>query len=364
MIKLFCFTSILLMTCFLSAQDKHDKTEYKSISLNYKDEVRKTIISKAKEFPDNTQLSIAITKNGKTEYYGIIKQNDSIKFIENQNKIFEIGSITKVLTATLLTSLVEEGQINLTDNINRYYPFPFKNNTKLTFQSLANHSSGLPRLPSNLVFLDPDNPYRHYNKSYLDKYLKDLIEIKSDSKNNYTYSNLGFAILGYTLGLSQNKEFEQLLQERVLDKYGMKQSYTEISHISNNLVAGLNANGDTTPNWQFNIFFGAGGVLSTTEDLSKFAKAQFNSQHSELALTQKPTFTVNETLKLGLGWHILKTQNGKELLTHNGGTGGYSSSMLVNVADQTAVIILSNVSAFHPKTGNIEQISLQIMSIL
>ncbi len=144
----------------------------------------------------------------------------------------------------------------------------------------------------------------------------------------------------------------------------MKQSYTEISHISNNLVKGLDANGDTTPNWQFNIFFGAGGVLSTTEDLSKFAKAQFNSQHSELALTQKPTFTVNETLKLGLGWHILKTQNGKELLTHNGGTGGYSSSMLVNVAEQTAVIILSNVSAFHPKTGNIEQISLQIMSIL
>ncbi|MDD2300368.1 MAG: serine hydrolase [Fermentimonas sp.] len=248
--------------------------------------------------------------------------------------------------------------------MNRYYPFPFKNNTKLTFQSLANHSSGLPRLPSNLVFLDPDNPYKHYNKSYLDKYLKDLIEIKSDSKNNYTYSNLGFAILGYTLGLSQNKEFEQLLQERVLDKYGMKQSYTRICHISNNLVAGLNANGDTTPNWQFNIFFGAGGVLSTTEDLSKFAKAQFDSQHSELALTQKPTFTVNETLKLGLGWHILKTQNGKELLTHNGGTGGYSSSMLVNVAEQTAVIILSNVSAFHQKVSNIEELSFDLYSFL
>src|SRR5690554_7987520 len=139
MIKLFCFTSILLMTCFLSAQNKHDKTEYKSISLNYKDEVRKTIISKAKEFPDNTQLSIAITKNGKTEYYGIIKQNDSIKFIENQNKILEIVSIIKELTATQLTSLVEEGQIKLTDNINRDYLFYFTNNKKFINQCLFNY---------------------------------------------------------------------------------------------------------------------------------------------------------------------------------------------------------------------------------
>src|SRR5690554_7940999 len=174
MIKFLCSAILFSVTFNLSAQKEYVRRESNNILVNYNNEVREIIISKNKEFPNNTQLSIALIQNDKIEYYGIIKQNDSIKFIENQNKIFEIGSITKVLTATLLTSLVEEGQINLTDNINRYYPFPFKNNTKLTFQSLANHSSGLPRLPSNLVFLDPDNPYRHYNKSYLDKYLKDL----------------------------------------------------------------------------------------------------------------------------------------------------------------------------------------------
>lgn len=69
-------------------------------------------------------------------------------------------------------------------------------------------------------------------------------------------------------------------------------------------------------------------------------------------------------MKIGLGWHILKMQNGNDLFTHNGGTGGYSSSILVNVEDHTAVIVLSNVSAFHPNSGNIEQISFKIMSSL
>ena len=365
MIRLFCFISIYLITCLLSSQNQYVKNENETISFFNQDEIINLINSGVKEFPNNTQLSIAYIKNGETEYFGIVKQNDSIKFIENRDKIFEIGSITKVLTATVLASLVKEGKIKLTDTVNHFYPFTFNKNSVLTFQSLANHSSGLPRLPSNLIFLDQSNPYKHYNKNYLENYLSNIIEVKNENKNNYTYSNLGFAVLGFTLGLSQGKDFEQLLQEKVLDKYNMNQSYIGINQsINKNLVKGQDAKGLITPNWDFNIFFGAGGVLSTAEDLSKFAQAQFDKQNCELTLTRIPTFTANQDMKIGLGWHILKMQNGNDLFTHNGGTGGYSSSILVNVEDHTAVIVLSNVSAFHPNSGNIEQISFKIMSSL
>ena len=54
-------------------------------------------------------------------------------------------------------------------------------------------------------------------------------------------------------------------------------------------------------------------------------------------------------MKIGMAWHILKSENGKDLYWHNGGTGGYSSSMAVNIEDKTAVIILSNVSNINDK---------------
>lgn len=92
---------------------------------------------------------------------------------------------------------------------------------------------------------------------------------------------------------------------------------------------------------------GAGGIVSITEDLSKFAYAQFDPKNKELALTRKPTFRINEDTAIGMCWHIIKSRNGKDLYWHNGGTGGYSSSMAVNVEEKTAVIILSNVASIN-----------------
>src|SRR5690606_38631017 len=144
---------------------------------NYPKEISEIIFSKTKDFPNNTQLSIAVIQNGKTNYYGITKLNDTIKPIENQNKVFEIGSITKVFTSTVLASLVEDGKIKLTDKINSYYSFPFKDNINLNFKELANHTSGLPRLPENLKPTDENNPYKDYSKKEIDEYLKNLMKL-------------------------------------------------------------------------------------------------------------------------------------------------------------------------------------------
>ena len=326
---------------------------------NYPKEISEIIFSKTKDFPNNTQLSIAISQNGKTNYYGIIKLNDTIKPIENQNKIFEIGSITKVFTSTVLAWLVEERKIKLTDDINSYYSFPFKDNITLNFKSLANHTSGLPRLPENLELSNETNPYKSYGKREIDEYLKNLM--KTGSKN-YDYSNLGAGLLGYTLGLSQKTSFQYLLQKKVFDKYKMKSSFTSSQNLGNKLVKGLDKNGKTVSNWDFDVLFGGGGILSTTEDLVKFANAHFNATNKELTLTRTPTFDINENMKIGLGWHLLKSKNGKDLVWHNGGTGGFSSSMCLNTNDKITVIILSNLSAFHPKMGNIDGLCFELIN--
>lgn len=348
---------------FIKPYEETSETENSNVNAlnDYPAEIAKVIYSESSDFPDNTQLAIAVIQNGVTRYYGIIKQNDTLKTCKNEDKVFEIGSITKVFTSTVLASLVEQGKISLTDEINGYYPFAFKDNQKIRFENLANHTSGLPRLPDNLGLSDQNNPYKHYGRNEINSYLKDFLTLNNEPSKTYVYSNLGAGLLGYTLGLSQKTDFRELLQNTVFDKYGMKSSFVSAAGLDKLLVKGQNPKGEITSNWDFDVLFGGGGILSTAEDLVKFANAQFNPENTELALTQKPTFSVNQSMKTGLGWHILKFEKGKEIFWHNGGTGGYSSSMLIHPETRSAVIILSNVSAFHPQMKNIDDLCLKLM---
>ncbi len=337
-----------------------EKDEINALN-SYPTEIAEIIFAKSKNFPNNTQLSIAVIQNGKTNYYGIIKENDTIKPSINQNKIFEIGSITKVFTSTVLASLVEEKKLKLTDEINSYYSFPFKNNIKINFESLANHTSGLPKLPENLDLSNETNPYKNFGEGEIEEYLKNLLKLENEPSKISSYSNLGAGLLGYTLGLSQKTSFQKLLQKRVFDKYKMTNSFTSSQKLENRLVKGFDANGEVVSNWDFDVLFGGGGILSTSEDLVNFVNAQFNPKNTELTITRKPTFDINESMKIALGWHIIKTEKGFNWVWHNGGTGGYSSSMVLDAGKKNAVIILSNVSGFNTKMKNIDNLCFELM---
>jgi len=328
---------------------------------SYPSNIANLLFSKTKDFPTNTQLAVALIQNGQTHYYGLIKTNDTLKPIENRNFVFEIGSITKVFTATLLAQFVEDGTLKLTDDINSHYSFPFHQHRKLSFESLANHTSGLPRLPGNLDLSDQSNPYKAYGKKQIEAYLKKDLVLHNTTPKMYAYSNLGTGLLGYTLGLTQKTSVQELFQTNLFDPYNMHNTYTANQKVRTKLVQGQNPNGEIIPNWDFDVLFAAGGILSTTEDLAQFAIAQFNPNNKALARTRKPTFEINATTKIGLGWHIITTNNGKEAVWHNGGTGGYSSSMTLDIVDQTAVIILSNVSSMHSKMKNIDELCFELL---
>lgn len=322
------------------------------------------IVEKTKIFPNNTQLSMAIINPGKAHFYGIKKENDTISTIDNQNSIFEIGSITKVFTATLLAKAIRDGKVKLNDPINTYLKVPFKNNTEISFLDLANHTSGLPSLPSNLDLntVNPENPYKEYQEKELEEYL--VKHLKLANKGTYQYSNLGAGLLGYTLSKMGNVPFETLLQETIFSKYDMENSSSEITKIKGNLVKGLNPEGKEVPNWEFSVLAGAGALFSTVADLSKFAISQFNDSNKELSLTREKTYTINQAMDIGLGWHLLTSKSEHIWYWHNGGTGGYTSSMVIDEKSNNGIIILSNVSGFHPNMGNIDQLSFELMKTL
>jgi CubicO group peptidase (beta-lactamase class C family) len=296
--------------------------------------------------------------------YGVKKFEDKISPDENHRNLYEIGSITKVFTSTVLTSLVLDNEIGLNEEINSYFDFQFKDGRKLTFESLSNHTSGLPRLPENLDLSIPsidENPYKEYGKKELEVYLRDLMDIKNEDLGTFEYSNLGVGLLGYTLGLSQQTSFQNLLQTKVFDKFGMNQSYTSSMNLGERLVKGLDYDGYQVNNWDFDVLFGGGGIISSTDDLAKFALAQFNPKNLELALTRQPTHQLNENFAIGLGWHIELSKNQNNLYWHNGGTGGYSSCMVLNVDKKQGVIVLSNVSGINE---TIDELSFELLKVL
>lgn len=326
----------------------------------------KLIYDNVKSFPNDTQVSIAIIEKGNVKFIGVKRVNDSIVSFQNQNKIFEIGSISKVFTATLLTNLVLDGSIDLNSPIQDYIDFEINTKEVITFKELANHTSGLPRLPSNLDLssVDPNNPYQKYDLEKLKEYLIEKMELQQKPDTKYEYSNLGAGILGFILSQLTKSTYEELLEEKIFSKYKMKNSTTNNKQAEENLIKGLNPQGEITSNWEFDVLVGAGGILSSVKDLSNFAIAQFNEKNEELVLTQQPTFTVNDHMKIGLGWHIPKNKSGKDLIWHNGGTGGYTSCIALDIENKNGVILLSNVSAFSTQVGNIERLCFALIETL
>jgi len=322
------------------------------------------IFENAKIFPNHTQISIAIIKDGKVNYYGIHNKNDTISTVIDQKSVFEIGSISKVFTSTILANFVIDEKINLNDNINGYLKTSFNNDTEISFINLANHTSGLPRLPSNLDLtkVNPENPYKEYREKELEEYLTKHLELLN--KEKYQYSNLGAGLLGYTLSKIENTTYENLLQNKIFSKFNMYNSTSDINKIKENLVKGLNNEGNDVPNWEFSVLAGAGAIFSTVEDLSQFAISQFDNSNKELKLTRKKTFEVNENMDIGLGWYILKSQSKNFWYSHNGGTGGYSSSMVIDENTKNGIIILSNISAFNPNMGNIDKLCFALMKTI
>ena len=278
-----------------------------------------------------------------------------------KKSIFEIGSISKVFTATLLANFVIDGKVKLNDNINDYLKDPIKNSTEISFIDLANHTSGLPRLPSNLDLtnVDPENPYKEYKEKELEDYVTNQLELSN--KGKYQYSNLGAGLLGYTLSKIENDTYENLLQHKIFSKYEMQNSTTDITTITGNLVKGLNNEGIEVPNWDLAVLAGAGAIFSTLEDLSQFAISQFEDKNKELELTRVKTFELDENMDIGLGWHLLKNKSDNLWYFHNGGTGGYSSAMVLEENSKNGIIILSNVSAFNPNRGNIDKLCFELM---
>jgi serine-type D-Ala-D-Ala carboxypeptidase/endopeptidase len=212
----------------------------------------------------------------------------------NENTIFGIGSITKVFTTILLADMVQEGLIKLNDPVDKYLPAnvnaPQYNGTKITFEDLASHISGLPEFPPNycpsFAKANPQTPDKKIQfvldlmsctKKYtFDQFHQGLsnITIPREPNLKFEYSTFGSALLGNILTLKSNmSSYEELVAKRILDVLGMSSTSINLSDEQKSRLATGHLSGRELPMVNLSIPespAAAGGLYSSASDMLKF----------------------------------------------------------------------------------------------
>ena len=333
------------------AEPPTNKTALVITSNKLRTEMDKKVDTVARKYIQKSNtvgVIIGIINGGKTYTYSYgetIKHNGKLP---NADNFFEIGSITKTFTATLLAYYVNEGKIKLTDPIAKFLPDSVAANPQLhsiTLQELANHTSGLARLPDNLVphAADPLNPYKDYTKELLYAYLK-TCKLESKPGEKYAYSNLAVGLLGNILETVNGEPFSQMVRE-VISKPLLMFSTDQYLNplLAPRFVQVYNASGQPTEPWDFDGLAACGALRSTLNDMLLYAKANLHPGTDKLsqaiALTHKVTFS--KDVKIALAWHVIIV-NGVEYYYHNGITNGSNCFMAFNPEKNIAVVVLSN----------------------
>jgi CubicO group peptidase (beta-lactamase class C family) len=274
--------------------------------------------------------------------------------------LFEIGSITKLFTALILADMVNKGEVSLDDPAAKYLPaghrMPERNGRAIMLRDLATHRSGLPRLPDDMRPIDdPGGPFFDYDEEKLLAFL-DRYQLTRDPGATWEYSNLGVGLLGYLLARAAHMDYESLLRQRISGPLGMTDTFITLPPAeAKRLAAPFDPYMRPTKPWDVGVLTAAGGIRSTAADMLIFAKAALDPK-SPIAPAMKTALSVRvpsaATNDQALGWAIIHPAPGRELLAHDGGTGGFRSVLALDSAKGRSVIALAN-SAAEPSTADL-----------
>lgn len=289
-----------------------------------------------------------IQPDGEVQHYFFGNISPEINNKPENNTIYEIGSISKTFTSLILARMVEKGIVSLDTPIGAILPdslkLPTYNGQKITLLHLSTHTSGLPRLPSNIQPVNnPLNPYADYGVQKLYKFM-DGYELTRAPGSKVVYSNLGAGLLGHLLALKSGMSYEKLLKHYLTKPLEMDETHINVPESKLNRFAAAYNFGRNVEHWDWLALVGAGGIRSTAKDLVTYLKAQMSLLKTPfdaaIELTHQIQFEINSTRAIGLAWFHSTKQD--TIIWHNGETGGFSSFMGWNVENKTGVIILAS----------------------
>ena len=287
--------------------------------------------------------TLSISENSKIIYSKSIGKEDvaSRKLSNNLTK-YRIGSISKMFTACLIFQAIEENKISLKQNINRFFP-KIANSKEITIGNLLNHHSGIHNYTNDTSYLN------YYTTSKSKKEMLEIIQAGgSDFKPNSKaeYSNSNYILLSFILEKIYKKSYEELLQLKIIQPLGLKNTYFgKKLELAKNESASYLFSGK----WELenethsSVSLGAGGIVSTTEDLLFFISNLFEGKIITAA-------SLEQMIKLedGFGMGIFSVPfYDKKGFGHTGGIDGFSSFLYTFPEEKISIALTSNGSRFN-----------------
>jgi CubicO group peptidase (beta-lactamase class C family) len=262
---------------------------------------------------------------------------------------FRLGSITKQFTSMLIMQLVQEGKIKLDGKLSDYLPYYRKDTgDRVTIHNLLTHTSGIPSYTSLPGFFKNVSRDPYGVEEFVKKYCSGDLKFEPGSK--FEYDNSGYFLLGAIIEQMTGKPYEKVLQERILDPLGMKDTgYDHHETILKKRASGyekppggaiINA-----PYLDMSLPYAAGSLYSTVEDLYKWDRALYTDKllsEANKELMFKP-FLNNyaygwSTDKVALG----NTQDKVPAISHEGGINGFNTLEMRLIGDRSLIVLLNN----------------------
>jgi len=280
--------------------------------------------------------------------------------------IYRIGSISKSFTAVLMAQMAERGKFKLDDAVAQYFPAieglieKSEGAEAITFRHLASHTAGLIREPR--LRGAASGPISGWE----DKILASIptTAYQSLPGERYSYSNIGFGMLGLAVSRAAGKGFMELVTEEIFKPLGMESSFFVLTEEHRaKLSMGYTGRGDRisgesparehagrgykVPN---------GGIYSTVGDLAKFGAAMcgaskvnvFSAETRKEILTQQ---TPEGGGRYGLGFSISVDSDGFTTMGHGGSVSGYNAHLVFDPKSKMGVVLLRNYSGGQTNLG-------------
>lgn len=284
--------------------------------------------------------SVALSKDGELVYSRSLGFADVENQLKNKNTTeYKIGSISKTFTATLLLKAVEEGRISLDQSLKDFFP-EVRHAEKISIQQLLQHQSGIRNFTDNPQYLT----WHTQQKSE-----KDMVQVIVAGGSDFepgsktSYSNSNYVLLTFILEKVFGKPYAALLQEYISVPLGLIHTYfgepQNSKHARSNSYV-FKGNWELQPETDSSIPLGAGGIVSTPEELLVFSNALFDGKLIKRERVEQMK-DLQDQFGLGLVSFPFYEKQG---FGHTGGIDGFSSVFAYFPDEKVSYAIASNGS--------------------
>ncbi|WP_018300752.1 serine hydrolase [Fangia hongkongensis] len=305
-------------------------------------------------------LLVGVVANGKTQLFSCGETVKGNNIRPTGDTIWQIGSVSKVLTTSIFAMMVDQGKITLTaklqDNLPKGTTVPSYQGRSITLLDLATHTSGLPReitgLNKNTTF--QSNESFNQNRAY--KWLSQY-QLTIEPGTHYQYSNIGFGLLGNALAYHEKTTYAELIHSYLNQQLEMKNTTVKLTEKQKKDQAkSYWFNGTLIKsNWQFNFNQPSGGVYSTGDDLLRFIQYNLNLlSGNDFSANQiaHATYIYRDALDnklrfsdsgMALGWSVDDPENGLPIVLHkNGWVSGFNTWVILLPTEKIGIFSISN----------------------